>query len=114
MLQYKTDFFINFTVQGKEGASVELREGEYVDTIFTQLTSNWLKREIVILPWNENDDPLDPFRTFTIRPVDSEGRPVNAEGTYYMLYYPVSWFAEGSHYQSIIPIGYSDLPNQPR
>ena len=40
-----------------------------------------------MLPWNENDKPLDPFKPFPIIPVDREGRPVNVEGTYYMLYY---------------------------
>ena len=87
------------------------RDKEYADDIFIQLSSNFLKKEIMILPWNENDGPLDPFRPFPIRPVDSEGKPVDSEGTYYMLYYPESWFAEGSHYQSIMPI---DLPSQPR
>ena len=90
------------------------KDKEYADDIFIQLTANWLKRKIVILPWNENDGPLDPFHPFSIQPVDSEGNPVDAEGTYYLLYYPESWFAAGSHYQSIMPIGHSDLLYQPR
>ena len=90
------------------------KDKEYADDIFIQLTANWLKREIVILPWNKDDGKMDIFNPITIRPVDSKGRPVDAEGVYYILYYPESWFAAGSHYQSIMPIDNSDLSNQTR
>ena len=90
------------------------RDREYADEILIHLTANWLKRKILILPWNENEGPLDPFQFCSIKPVDGEGRDVDAEGMYYLLYYPDSWFAAGSHYQSIMPIGQFDIPNQPR
>ena len=89
------------------------RDREYADDILIRLTANWLKRKILILPWNENEGPLDPFQFISIEPVDGEGRDVDAEGMYYLLYYPDSWLANGSHYQSIMPIDQSDSDEPP-
>ena len=90
------------------------KDKEYVDEIFIQLTANYLKREIIILPWNQNDDLNKPFQSFAVSPIDNEGNHVVAEGTFYLLYYPESWFGAGSHYQSIRKIDNFDLTNQRR
>ena len=85
------------------------KNGQYNDHIFLQLTAHWLKRDIIILPWNKNDQPLDRFVEHPITSVDSDGK-------YYLLYYPEAWFAQGSHYMSIMPVIPSDLylSSQPR
>ena len=98
--------------QSRKASPMEWKEGmrkdkTYVDQIFIQLCAYWLKRDIIILPWNKNDQPLDPFAERPITSVDSDGK-------YYLLYYPESWFAQGSHYMSIMPVFPSDLSSEPR
>ena len=98
--------------QSRKASPMEWKEGMrkdkiYPDATFINLTARWLKRDIIILPWNKKDQPLDPFVELPTTSVDSDGK-------YYLLYYPEAWFAQGSHYMSIMPVIPSDLSSQPR
>ena len=74
------------------------KDGQYNDDSFIQLTANWLNRDIVILPWNNDDGPLDPF-------VKLEKTALKSEGKFFLLYYPETLVGTfGSHYQSILPL----------
>ena len=74
------------------------KDGQYNDHIFVQLTSNWLKRDIIILPWNKDDDPLDFF-------IPTHVTTPESKGLFHLLYYPETLAGTfGSHYQSILPL----------
>ena len=74
------------------------KNGQYNDDIFIQLTAKWLNRDIIILPWNKDDSPLDPF-------VRIKYPAPKSKGQFYLLYYPETLVGTfGSHYQSILPL----------
>ena len=64
------------------------KDGTWVDNLFIQLFSNWIRRDIMILPLYPDDGHDDGWIKIPAK---------ISHGKVYMLYYP------NKHYQSIMP-----------